>query len=391
MWIKRSLTQAVRLALKERPAVLLTGARQAGKTSLCRRLFPDYRFVSLDLPRLAEEAENSGESFLKNYPPPLIIDEVQYAPKLFRYLKSRIDAQRDRRGLFLLTGSQKFPLMEKVSESLAGRIAVLSLYSLSLEELEAATGQRAEGPQLLRWIFEGGYPELHAEKLDSERFYSDYVATYLERDVRQALQVRNLRDFNRFMRLAASRTGQLLSLNTFASDIGASPNTIKSWLSVLEASQIVYLLEPYYENTGKRLVKTPKLYFLDTGLACFLAGFRKPEDLETSPMLGPLFETLVLGQIIRRYASEGRKERVYFYRDHQGGEVDFIVPTGNRLRLYECKYSEDPSPVKGLGQLAKQLGRKRILSQSIITPIRGCRKNREGVWVEDCVELKTLE
>ena len=390
MWIDRDLTFVIRKALKERPAVLLTGARQTGKTSLCRYLLPHFQFVSLDLPRLAEEAENSGENFLEHYPSPLIIDEIQYAPKLFRYLKKVIDDQRSRKGLFVLTGSQKFALMEKASESLAGRIAILSLYSLSLRELEAATGKKAEAAQLLTWMFQGGYPEIYSEKLDIERFYSDYVATYLERDVRQALQVKNLRDFNRFMRLAASRTGQLLSLNTFASDIGVSPNTIKSWLSVLEASQIIYLLEPYYENKGKRLVKTPKLYFLDTGLACFLAGFREPEDLKKSSMLGSLFETLVLGQIIRRYASQGREERVYFYRDHQGTEVDFIVPMGNKLRLYECKYSEDPSPAKALKQLLKLFGTERILSQSIITPNRGFRKNKEGAWIEDGVDLKSL-
>ncbi len=390
MWIERTLSPAMKLALKERPAVLLTGARQTGKTSLCRHLFPDFKFVSLDLPRLAEEAEHSGESFLERYPSPLIIDEVQYAPKLFRYLKKAIDERRKERGLFVLTGSQKFALMEKVSESLAGRIAVLSLYSLSLEELEAATGKRAEGAQLLTWMFQGGYPEIYAEGLDIERFYSDYVATYLERDVRQVLQVKNLRDFNRFMRLAASRTGQLLSLNTFASDIGVSSNTINSWLSVLEASQIIYLLEPYYENKSKRLVKTPKLYFLDTGLVCFLAGFRESSDIAKSPMLGALFETLALGQIIRRFARQGREERVYFYRDHQGTEVDFVVPVGNQLKLYECKYSEDPAPVKAFQRLQNLFGEKRIFSQSVITPNRGCRKGREGGWVEDCVGLKSL-
>ncbi len=390
MWIKRDLASTAQTALKERPAVLLTGARQTGKTSLCRHLLPNFNFVSLDLPRLAEEAEHSGETFLEHHPSPLIIDEVQYAPKLFRYLKKVIDENRSKHGLFVLTGSQKFALMEKVSESLAGRIAILSLYSLSLRELERATGKSAEGAQLLAWMFQGGYPELYAEHLDIERFYSDYVATYLERDVRQALQVKNLRDFNRFMRLAASRTGQLLSLNTFASDIGASPNTIKSWLSVLEASQIIYLLEPYYENKGKRLVKTPKLYFLDTGLACFLTGFREPADIAKSSMVGALFETLTLGQMIRRYASQGRQERIYFYRDHQGVEVDFIVPEGNQLRLYECKYSEDPTPVKVFGQLTSLFGKKRIRSQSVITPTRGARKNSSGSWVEDCVEFKSL-
>jgi predicted AAA+ superfamily ATPase len=390
MWIERSLTPALKNALKERPAILITGARQTGKTSLCRHFFSGYQFVSLDLPRLAEEAEQSGESFLESHPSPLIIDEVQYAPKLFRYLKKAIEDRRNERGLYVLTGSQKFSLMANVSESLAGRIAVLNLYSLSIAELEKAAGKKAEGGQLLTWMFQGGYPEIHAQQLDVERFYSDYLATYLERDVRQALQVKNLRDFNRFMRLAASRTGQLLSLNTFASDIGASPNTIKSWLSVLEASQIIYILEPYYENLGKRLVKTPKLYFLDTGLACFLTGFRSPEDLAKSTMIGALFETLVLGQIIRWFANRGMEERVYFYRDHQGAEVDFVIPVGKQLKLYECKYSEDPGPVKAFGQMENLFGKKRILSKSIITPVRSHRETKDGTLIENCSELKSL-
>ena len=390
MWIERYLTQALGSALKERPAILITGARQTGKTSLCRHFFSGYRFVSLDLPRLAEEAEHSGESFLEHHAPPLIIDEVQYAPKLFRYLKKAIEERRSERGLYVLTGSQKFSLMENVSESLAGRIAVLNLHSLSIGELEETTGKKAEGGQLLTWMFQGGYPELHARQLDVERFYSDYVATYLERDVRQALQVKNLRDFNRFMRLAASRTGQLLSLNTFASDIGVSPNTIKSWLSVLEASQIIYLLEPYYENLGKRLVKTPKLYFLDTGLACFLTGFRSPEDLSKSTMLGAFFETLVLGQMIRWFANQGMEERIYFYRDHQGTEVDFVIPVGKQLKLYECKYSEDPGPVKAFAQLGHLFGKNRIISKSVITPVRGYRNTKDGTLIEDCSKLKSL-
>lgn len=391
MWIERDLTLALRKAVKERPAILIAGARQTGKTSLCRHFFSGYPFISLDLPRLAEEAEHSGENFLESNPAPLIIDEVQYAPKLFRYLKKVIEEHRGKKAMYVLTGSQKFSLMSNVTESLAGRIAILNLHSLSLAELEKGSGNKAEGAQLLDWIFQGGYPEIHAQHLDAERFYSDYVATYLERDVRQALQVKNLRDFNRFMRLAASRTGQLLSLNTFASDIGVSSNTIKSWLSVLEASQIIYLLEPYYENLGKRLVKTPKLYFLDTGLACFLMGFRGPQDFAKSAMMGPLFETLVLGQIIRWFSNQGMEERIYFYRDHQGTEIDFVIPIGRRLKLYECKYAEDPGPVKSFSQMERFFGPERIHSKSVITPVQSSRKTKEGVLIESCANIKSLE
>jgi predicted AAA+ superfamily ATPase len=311
MWIARDIAHILVSQAKERPVLLLTGARQTGKTSLAKETFKRHGFVSLDLPRLAEEAEESGEEFLRKHQTPLIIDEVQYAPALFRYLKQAVDERRQETGLFILTGSQKFGLMAGVSESLAGRVGVFDLYSLSLAEMEQFGKQTAEGKQLLEWMLRGGYPELHAKGLDAERFYSDYVATYLERDVRQIVQVKNLRDFDRFLRLVAVRTAQMLSLHSLASDVGVSPTTIKSWLSVLEASHIVYMLEPYYQNLGKRLVKTPKLYFLDTGLACFLTGLRTVEDIERSTLLGPLYETLALGQMVRWYANRGKQPRIY--------------------------------------------------------------------------------
>jgi len=390
MWIQRDITQIIKKAAKERPVILLTGARQTGKTSLTREVFPNYQFVSLDLPRVAEEAELSGEQFLARFSKPVILDEIQYAPRLFRYLKQAVDSKREKTGLYILTGSQKFSLMEGVSESLAGRTTIFDLHSLSLKELERSSGKIAEGKQLLEWIWTGGYPELHAKKLDPERFYSDYVATYLERDVRQVLQVKNLRDFNRFMRLAALRSGQILSLHSFASDIGVSPNTIKNWLSVLEASEIVYLLEPYYRNMGKRLVKTPKLYFLDTGLACFLCGFRGIEDLSKSALLGSLYETLVFGQIIRWHAVRGKKPQIYFYRDHNGVEVDFVIPIGERLKLYECKWAEMPPHVKAFDDLTKFVGGRNILSKNVVTPVRGSRKTEGNVHVEDCIDLESL-
>ncbi|MCI0416189.1 DUF4143 domain-containing protein, partial [bacterium] len=230
----------------------------------------------------------------------------------------------------------------------------------------------------------------HAEGLDPERFFSDYTATYLERDVRQVLQVRDLRDFDRFLRLSALRTSQTLSLHSLASDVGVSPNTVKSWLSVLEASGVIYLLQPYFENLGKRLVKTPKLYFLDTGLACFLAGIRTLEDLRQSMMLGPIFETLALGQIVRWFANRCRQPSVYFYRDHIGLEIDFVVAVGRRLKLYECKWAESPPPTSSFGKLTDIIGGKRILSCSIISPVRGTRRTKDGILIEDAVDLNSL-
>jgi hypothetical protein len=391
VWIERAIAPLLADVATRRPAVLLTGSRQSGKTSLLERTFPTHGYVSLDLPSTAEEAEESGESFLADHPPPLVIDEVQYAPRLFRYLKSAIDRQRRRAGQYLLTGSQKFSLMERVAESLVGRVSVVELHSLSLRELEDWSGKRVSGDAFWELLFTGGYPELHARSLDPTRFYADYVTTYLERDVRQALNVRNLRDFDRFLRLCAVRTGQLVSMNALASDVGISPNTVRSWLSVLEASNVVTLLEPYYRNIGKRVVKTPKLYFLDTGLACFLAGFRSPRDLRGSALLGAFFETQVLGQIVRWYANRGEPADVYFFRDHHGNEVDFVIPVGERLRLIEAKLSETPDPrPKGFVEVERVLGARGVLSRTLITPRRGARKIATDVGVRDCVDLSFL-
>lgn len=391
MWIPRELSDTLADAADSRPAVVLTGCRQAGKTSLLMREFPDCSYVSLDIPMVAEEAEHSGAAFLERHRPPLVIDEVQYAPTLLRHVKADIDRHRADSGRFLITGSQDFSLMEGVTESLAGRSAVLTLHSLSAREYEAWTGTKLDRQALVEWMLRGGYPELHSRELDPERFYGDYLATYLERDVRSILGVRSLRDFDRFMRLCAARTGQLVSFSSLATDLGVSPNTVKSWLSVLDASNIVMLLKPYFENLGKRIVKTPKLYFLDTGLCSYLLGARSPDDLLRSPLLGKIFETHVLGQIVRHLANRGRRRDLYFYRDHSGREVDFLIPVAGRFALIECKWAESPSPhqraFRGLEDL---VGDERILSRTIVTPDRGSRQASDRVTIADSIDLGFL-
>jgi hypothetical protein len=391
MWIQRDIGRTLVEIAAQRPVVLLTGSRQAGKTSLLENAFSGHRYVSLDLPAVAEEAEEAGEQFLARHAPPVIVDEVQYAPRLFRALKADVDAHRDENGRFLLTGSQKAQLMQGVSESLAGRVAVVELHSLSLREIERALGRRIEAVDVPGWIWKGGYPELVAKGLPPRRFYADYVATYLERDVRQVLQVRSLRDFDRFLRLCALRSAQLLSMRDLAGDVGVSPNTIRSWLSVLEASNVVALLPPYYRSLGKRLVKTPKLYFLDTGLAAFLCGLDSPEAVRGSALLGPLFETLVLGQIVRAFANRGEPASVCFYRDHYGNEVDFVIPVGEKLHLIEAKWAETPDTApRGFAEIERLAGRGGVLSKAIVTPRRGPRRVRD-VMVDDAVELRCLQ
>lgn len=390
MWIKRDIEDSFLAYAKERPALILTGGRQTGKTSLLRHLYPDVNYVSLDIPRLAEEAEESGESFLRRHETPIILDEIQYAPAVFNYLKADIDEHRAENSRYFITGSQKFSLMQGVTESLAGRAGIFDLYTLSAHELENYYKIEAGKEILLEWIFKGGYPELHSRDIDIERYYGDFVTTYLERDVRQALQVKNLRDYDRFLRLAAVRTGQLLSMNSFASDLGVSPNTVKSWLSVLEASGIIYLLEPYYNNMGKRIVKTPKLYFTDTGLAAYLSGFRSHFELGKSQLMGAFFETFVFGQILRKYANSCRRPDLYFFRDHYGNEVDFIIPSGQQLKLFECKWSENPkTDIRAFQVLEKAAGSENISVKSIITPLKGYRK-KGGCVIEDCIDLKSI-
>ena len=384
----RDLSAAVRDIAAIRPAIFLTGPRQTGKSTILRMALPEYTYISLDLPTVAQMAEDAGDEFLRRYPPPVIIDEVQYAPNLFRFLKAAIDSDRRSNGRFALTGSQHFPLFSEVTESLAGRIAILNMNSLSLHELERGTGSKAEGTQLLEWLLLGGYPEIHADGVPFDRFYPDYIATYLERDVRHILNVKNLRDFDRFLRLLASRTGHIFNLASVASDLGISPNTVKSWLSVLESTGIIKFLEPFYENFGKRVVKSPKLYFMDTGLVCFLTGIRSVEALRESSALGHLFETLAFGQLVRSSIHRSYPSNLYYFRDHSGREVDFVIPQGDKLELYECKWAEQvPRAIPAFTDLENIAGKSKILSKTLITPMRGVRRmTSTGIVARDCVD-----
>jgi predicted AAA+ superfamily ATPase len=339
MWIDRLLSTQVLSAARQFPALVVTGGRQTGKTTLLRHLFPDASFASLDLPSAAYQAEESGEEFLRAYQEPVILDEVQYAPGLFRYLKAAIDAQRSQRGRFLMTGSQKFALMHALSESLAGRCAVLELDTLASTEILAALPGATPFADEILW--RGGFPELWRDReVEPNLFYSSYTATYLERDVRLALRVGSLRDFERFLRACALRSGQLLNLAELARDVGIAATTARDWLSVLEASSQVVLLEPYFNNPTRRLIKTPKLYFRDTGLLCFLLSIESPAALLSSPLSGAVWETFVLGQILRARAATGSVGQVFFWRDTQGTEVDFLIEKNGRARLIEAKWTE---------------------------------------------------
>ena len=363
MWIDRHIEPLLLQRAATRPVVVLTGARQTGKTSLMRRLFPDHGFVTLDLPSEAEQAERDPGTFLARHPPPVIIDEVQYAPGLFRHLKAAVDRERGRSGAFLLTGSQPLGLMKSLSDSLAGRAAVIELEALSFAEAKAAYPDlKAE-----RFLVRGGFPELYANpEIDAEGFLRSYVATYLERDLRQLLQVVSLRDFERFLRAAALRSAQLLNRADLARDAGISGSTAGAWLSVLEASHQLMLLEPWFANPTKTLVKRPKLYLRDAGLAAFLCGVHTTEALRASPLAGALWETFVCGEI-RRAQSNRRGGWGFHFRANRLREADFLLHRAGTFRLADAKWTEHPDArdAAALRGIARELPPGSVRSLSI--------------------------
>ena len=388
MWIQRQITKTLQQTVKTRPIVLLTGARQTGKSSLLERTFPHYNYVSLDWPDRASSARENGSWFLEKYKAPLIIDEIQYAPELLRFLKIAVDKNRNCFGQYILTGSQKFALMKAVSESLAGRISILECHSLSAWEIFNHKKQKLSGKKALKWILQGGYPEIYANKLQPERFYSDYMATYLERDVRQFINVKNLSTFSKFLRLLSLRSGQVLSMNSLSSAVGVSLHTIKSWISVLEANNIIYLLKPFYNNYGKRLLKSPKVYFLDTGLLCFLSGIYSEQALESSALLDAFFESFCLGQLLRNFCNKGLPANLYYFRDNQGNEVDFILPEGNKLYIYESKWNFQTGILpKNIAKFQLIAGKHSIKMSKIITGTGSKEMIGKNCLVTNIVEL----
>ena len=341
MEFRREISNAVLRLVAHFPAVVVTGARQTGKTTLLTRLFPDHRYVSLDLPAQAQLAEEDPRSFLLRHPPPLLVDEVQYAPGLFRHLKVEIDRNRDANGQFILTGSQNFSLMKEVSDSLAGRCGVLELEGLSIEELGDTFHDRERREGIAEILVRGFMPQLWKDPdLRPADYFSSYQATYLERDVRQLLNVSSLRDFDRFMRASAVRVGQLLNRTELSKEVGISNKTAAEWLSVLQASNQITLIEPYFANVGKRLGKTPKLYFNDAGVLCFLLGLNR-ESVMDSYLIGAIWETFVFGELRKYLSATAPEASVWFYRD-QSREVDFVIEKDGRLTLAEAKWKELP-------------------------------------------------
>lgn len=315
------------------------GPRQSGKTTLSRMAFPDKPYVSLENPAQRELAQEDPIAFLARYREGAIIDEVQRVPQIFSYLQGMVD-EDPRPGRFLLTGSQNLALVNAVTQSLAGRTALTELLPLSLEEILRFPTPPSDLDTIL---WQGGYPRIYERSLPAHEWLGDYAATYVERDVRQLVNVGDLLLFQTFLRLCAGRTGQILNLSSLANDCGISQPTARSWLSVLEASYIVFRLPPFFANLSKRLIKAPKLYFYDVGLAATLLNVEDPRQLENHPLRGSLFETWVISEIAKAHLHRGRRPRISFYRDSGGLEIDLILEKGSDLVLVEIKSSQTPS------------------------------------------------
>ncbi len=353
MPVQRDLTATLKEAARRSPAVTLTGPRQSGKTTLCREVFPQHSYVSLEAPDVRAFASEDPRAFLARFPDGAIIDEVQHVPELLSYLRIIIDDD-PRPGRWILTGSQNFSLSKSVSQSLAGRTAVLNLLPLARGEAV----QFAQHPQSLEeTLFTGGYSRIFDKSLSPSEWLRSYVATYIERDVRTITNVGDLGAFQRFVELCAGRTAQLLNFSSLADDSGVSQPTAKAWLSILEASFIVFRLPPFHVNLGKRLVKMPKLHFYDTGLVCWLIGIREPDQLRTHPLRGAIFETWVVSEIAKRRMNLGETRGLYCYRSRDGAEVDLLIEHPSAFSLIEAKSSQTPSAslFHGVRRVRRQL------------------------------------
>ncbi|MFQ5456629.1 MAG: ATP-binding protein [Nitrospirota bacterium] len=363
MYLTRTLEPFIKAAANKLPVIMLCGARQVGKTTLLRHIGAERKYITLDDPMVMSLAKEDPALFFQRYHPPMLIDEIQYAPELLPYIKMEVDKNRQP-GMFWLTGSQQFHMMKAVSESLAGRAGVVSLLGLSRREMigqgqnsepflpapevvddRTVSGGKLTLKKLYSLIWRGTFPAIALDdKMDRDLFYGSYVKTYLQRDLRDLARVGDEMAFLRFLRASSARTGQMLNLTEFSRDIGIAVNTAKSWLSILQASGIVYLLEPYYTNLTKRMIKTPKIYMLDTGLCAYLTEWSSPETLEAGAMSGAILETWILAELLKNYWHNGKEAHFYYYRDKDKKEIDMLIIKDGVI--YPLEFKKTASPTK---------------------------------------------
>lgn len=354
--ITRDIEKELRYVSEQYPVVTIIGPRQAGKTTLAWMVFPQYAYANLELPDLRRLAQDDPQAFFSAFPSPLIIDEIQHVPSLLSYIQVMVD-ENQQMAQYILTGSQQFHLHEAVSQSLAGRTALLSLYPLSIKELQQS------GFELQRdeFLFQGFYPRIYQDQQEPHRAYRNYYQSYVERDVRQIINVRNMLLFDKFVRLLAGRVGQVINLQSLASDVGVSGTTLNEWLSALEASFIIYRLKPFYDNFGKRSIKSPKLYFTDVGLTCYLLGISELYQISRDPLLGSLFENMVVMEAIKTLNNQGKEPNLYFFRDSKQFEVDLLWQKGTELIPIEIKsaMTYHPDLHQKLDSFAKKVSAKK--------------------------------
>ena len=338
--IKRKIQQVLADLATKFPVITITGPRQAGKTTLAQLQFPDYKYVNLEDPDVRLLAERDSKEFLEQYPAPVIIDEVQRVPKLLSYIQVIVDRDKKKKGQFILTGSQQPNLRAEVSQSLAGRTAILQLLPLSIQELSEA-GIKMDRDE---YLFKGFMPELYDSDIEPELLYRNYYMTYVERDARQLINLRNSLNFELFIKLLAGRVGQLINLSSLSNDVGVSVSTLSEWLSVLEASHIVFRLPCYFQNFGKRLVKAPKLYFTEVGLATYLLGIKDVSQVARDPLFGGLFENMVVLEALKARYNAGKESELYFFRDSKGMEIDLLLNENRELLPMEIKAARSYNP-----------------------------------------------
>jgi len=359
--IIRKIKPTIREACRYFSVITVTGPRQSGKTTLIKMLFPDFQYYSLENPDTKLFALNDPIGFLQSHETGIILDEVQNAPELFSYIQGLVDENRERK--FILSGSSNFALMKNISQSLAGRTAVFELLPLSFNEISQWTQKKT----IDEILFDGFYPAIYSGEKTPSLLYPNYVKTYLDRDVRDLLNVQNMTQFHTFLRLCASRIGSLFNASELANEVGVTVKTISAWLSVLQASYIVFMLPPYFENIKKRLTKHPKLYFTDTGLACYLLDIESSAKLSRDKMRGHLFENFVVLDFLKNRFNQGKESNLYFYRDSNGNEVDLLRRTGNNFEITEIKSSMTYNPdfEKGLKYFSN-IFQNRVTGKQII-------------------------
>ena len=374
-YIHRDLEQECMAAVKDFPVVAISGPRQSGKSTMLQELFSEtHQLISFDNPTVRDKFIGDPQLFINQLKDRVILDEIQYVPEITSYIKVMIDGERQRKGRFLLTGSQQFALIKNLGDSLAGRVGLLYLLPFGIEEKKRIAAIREKfGSTMERFThgcLVGSYPEIATDpSIDRERWYESYLQTYLERDVRSLSNIGNLRDFQHFIRLLAGRCGQILNYSSFSRELGISVPTVKRWISILEASQIIFLLPPYYRNLGKRITRSPKLYFLDVGLACYLTGHHTEELLLNGPMAGAFFENFVIQETVKTYFNHGKRPDIFYIRTHNDLEIDLLLERALELYPVEIKLTQTPrgGMVKPIERFRKLLSKVTIHEGRFIT------------------------